>query len=135
MGDASDKNCDQITSICMGYVNKYPEKIKYEKIENRGISENSNYCISMATGEYIALCDHDDVYLPDALKMNAIAIKNTDALVLYSDEEHLDVNEKRVNPFYKPNWSPDLLNAQMYTCHLFVFKRGIYDKFYRFLNL
>ena len=60
--------------------------------------------------------------------MNAIAIKNTDALVLYSDEEHLDVNEKRVNPFYKPNWSPDLLNAQMYTCHLFVFKRGIYDK-------
>lgn len=128
LGDASDKNCDQITSICMGYVNKYPEKIKYEKIENRGISENSNYCISMATGEYIALCDHDDVYLPDALKMNAIAIKNTDALVLYSDEEHLDVNEKRVNPFYKPNWSPDLLNAQMYTCHLFVFKRGIYDK-------
>lgn len=75
LGDASDKNCDQITSICMGYVNKYPEKIKYEKIENRGISENSNYCISMATGEYIALCDHDDVYLPDALKMNAIAIK------------------------------------------------------------
>ncbi len=128
LGDASNENCEQIREICMSYVQKYPEKVKYQQIENKGIAANSNFCIEMASGEYIALCDHDDLYLTDALKMNAIAIQKTGARVLYSDEEHLDKNGKRVNPFYKPNWSPDLLRSQMYTCHLFVFSRSIFDE-------
>lgn len=113
-------------------VRKYAEtdaRIRYMRLaENKGISENTNACAKMATGDYLALLDHDDLLAPIALFMNARAIAEQDPDMIYSDEDHL--SEKGVHLFalHKPDWSPDLLYSQMYTCHLMVVKKSLFEK-------
>ena len=126
LADGSDNEHSYIQSICMKYC-KNDTRILYKHLEkNAGISENTNACASMANGDYIALLDHDDVLMPNALYANFEAICETDADVLYSDEDHLSVDGKHISPFFKPDWSPDLLYGQMYICHFLVFKRSLF---------
>ena len=91
--------------------------------ENLGIAENTNKALSMAHGEYIALCDHDDTYTPDALFCFREQIEQTGAEVLYSDEDKTDTRGQRYfDPHFKPDFSPDLLRERNYICHLLVIK-------------
>jgi GT2 family glycosyltransferase len=41
---------------------------------------------------------------------------------LYSDEDKIDEGGYRSDPYFKPDWNPDLLLGQNYTCHLSVFR-------------
>ena len=129
LADGSDKEYENVKHICNEYAQK-DNRIKYKKLDkNLGISGNSNKAIEMSTGDYIGLLDHDDVLLPNALYENAIAIQETNADVLYSDEEFTDVDGiKHYFPFFKPDWSRDMLYSQMYICHLLVIKKEILDK-------
>jgi GT2 family glycosyltransferase/2-polyprenyl-3-methyl-5-hydroxy-6-metoxy-1,4-benzoquinol methylase len=133
LADGSDNEHEDVKRICKDYAEK-EKRIKYRKLEeNHGISGNSNEAIDMSTGDYIALCDHDDMLLPNALYENAVAIQETNADVIYSDEEFTDVKgKKHFYPFYKPDWSRDLLYTQMYICHLLVIKKEMLDKVGRF---
>ena len=126
LGDASTEKCNEIEEICKEYIG-FDDRIQYYKIANNGISENSNFCASKAQGEYLVLCDHDDILNEQALRANADVIHETGADVLYSDEDHLDKNGNHVFPLYKPDWSIDLLRSQMYICHLLVFKKSIFE--------
>ena len=115
-----------LEAVCGEYVRK-DFRIHYRRLEkNLGISENSNACAKMADGEYLTLLDHDDVLLPHALYENAKAILTTQADVLYSDEDHIALTGAHINPFFKPDWSPDLLYSQMYICHLLTFRRNLF---------
>lgn len=113
-------------------VQKYAEKdtrVRYMRLqENKGISQNTNECAKMATGEYLVFLDHDDLLSPIALFMNMQAIAENAPDMLYSDEDHL--SEKGVHLFalHKPDWSPDLLYSQMYTCHLMVVKKSLFER-------
>lgn len=128
LADGSNANGEQIQKICMEYVTK-DSRIRYHKLErNFGISENTNICEKMATGEYLALLDHDDLLTPDALFENAKAINENKADIVYSDEDHLSLLGHYINPFFKPDWSPDLLYSQMYICHLLVMKKTLFDE-------
>lgn len=128
LADGSDEEHSYVETVCGEYAQK-DARVRYHRLaENKGISENTNACAKLATGDYIALLDHDDLYTPDALYWNAKAISETGADVLYSDEDHLALNGVHVNPFYKPDWSPDLLYSQMYICHLLVFRRSLFEK-------
>ena len=105
--------------------------IQYEILaENKGISENTNAAIKMATGDYIVLADHDDIVAENALYECAKAInadKNID--VLYSDEDKIDMGGKKYfDPNFKPDLNMDLLCSMNYICHLFVVKKTIIDK-------
>lgn len=105
--------------------------IQYEILaENKGISENTNAAIKMATGDYIVLADHDDIVAENALYECAKAInadKNID--VLYSDEDKIDMaGKKYFDPNFKPDLNMDLLCSMNYICHLFVVKKTIIDK-------
>ena len=61
LADGSNENSNQISKFCNQYVQQ-DKRIKYKKLEkNLGISENTNQCANMATGDYFVLCDHDDV--------------------------------------------------------------------------
>ena len=127
LADGSDEAHASVQRICEEYA-QTDARIRYQHLtENLGISENSNRCAEMATGDYIALLDHDDLYMPQALQMMAAAIEITDADVLYSDEDKVTESGVHANPFFKPDWSPDLLYAQMYICHLLVFKRSFME--------
>lgn len=93
--------------------------------ENQGIAETSNRCLSMATGEYIALLDHDDELPPHALFEVARAINEHQPDVLYSDEAKLDEDERIVEAHYKPDFSPEQVLAQNYISHLGVYRAAL----------
>jgi GT2 family glycosyltransferase len=94
--------------------------------ENRGIVGNSNAALQSATGEFVALLDHDDTLAPFALFEVAAAINaNPDADFLYSDEDKLDRDGRRVEPNFKPDWSPETLRSRNYICHLTILKRSL----------
>jgi len=96
---------------------------------NQGISLASNDALALATGDYVGLLDHDDELSIDALYENAKVI-NTQrrAGLIYSDEDKMDMQGNRLEPFFKPDYSPDLLDTNNYVCHFTVIKKDIVDE-------
>lgn len=128
LADASDAAHSYVGKIAAEYAKSDP-RVKYRRLEkNLGISGNTNECRKMATGDYIALLDHDDLIAPHALAANYDAIKATGADVVYSDEDKTDENGRRHLPFFKPDFNRDLLYSQMYICHFLVFKATLFDE-------
>jgi GT2 family glycosyltransferase len=94
---------------------------------NLGIVGNSNAAASLATGDFLGLLDHDDVLAPFALHEIIAALNdNPDADFLYSDEDKLDPHGDRVEPNFKPDWSPETLRSRNYICHFTVLKRDLF---------
>jgi O-antigen biosynthesis protein len=109
---------------------EYAQKDKRIKIvlrsENGHISRASNSALEVATGEFIALLDHDDTLAPEALYEIALMLnKHPEADMIYSDEDKIDEENKRKDPFFKPDWCPDSFLSRMYTCHLSVYRHSI----------
>ncbi|MCC2632545.1 MAG: glycosyl transferase family 2 [Ramlibacter sp.] len=97
--------------------------------ENGHISRASNSALELATGDFVALLDHDDKLAEHALLFMADAIHRHPAVqVLYSDEDKLDENGDRVDPHFKSGWNPDLFYAQNYVSHLGVYRRSLLEK-------
>jgi GT2 family glycosyltransferase len=95
---------------------------------NEGIAGASARALRMATGEFVALLDHDDELSPDALFQIVARLQaEPDLDVLYSDEDKLDADGARVEPFFKPDWSPDLLLSMNYIAHLTVVRRSLLE--------
>jgi GT2 family glycosyltransferase len=96
--------------------------------EANGISAATNSAIAMASGDYIALLDHDDLLCPEALELVAAKLaENPELDMVYSDEEMID-GERQVAILRKPQWSPDLMRSHMYTCHLGVYRRSLAEE-------
>lgn len=117
------------------YVGKYVQslgdtRICYKKLdENKGISDNTNECIKMATGNYIALFDHDDLLHPSALFKMAKAISEEDADFIYTDEVTFVGKTSDITIYnYKPDYSPDTLRSYNYICHFTAFSKELLDK-------
>lgn len=110
------------------------DRFMYQHLNgNKGISENTNAALDMATGEYIALVDHDDVLPCFALYEVIKAINNNPSVeFIYSDEDILDSNYERKNPYFKPDFSPYTLRSCNYICHLSVIKKTLINKIGKF---
>ena len=95
-------------------------RIKMLRRETRGgIAATSNDALSLATGDFVALLDHDDTIAPEALHMAAVELEHNPALqLIYTDEDKIDEHEQRYSPYFKPEWNPDLFLAQNYVSHL-----------------
>ncbi len=102
------------------------ERIKVRFLDgNKGIAGNSNGAISLATGDFIALLDHDDLLAPFALFEVVKAInENPEADFIYSDEDKISEDGNcRCDPHFKPDYAPDTLRSYNYICHLSVIRR------------
>ena len=96
---------------------------------NGGIVAASNEALAMAEGEFVALLDHDDMLHPDALAVVDEAIEAApEADYIYTDEDKIDRAGRRSRPFFKPDWSPERMRTQMYTCHLSVLRRSVVEE-------
>ncbi len=105
------------------------ERVKLVRREQAGgISAATNSALAIARGEYIALLDHDDTLVPDALAAVATVLaERPQTDWVYSDEEVVK-DGVRVHVYTKPAWSPDLLRSQMYVCHLGVYRRRVAEE-------
>lgn len=97
--------------------------------KNGHISAASNSALELATGEFIALLDHDDELTPNAL-YEVIALINVqpDVDYIYSDEDKIDEEGRRHEPYFKPDFLPDLFTSQNYTSHLSVYRAEIFRR-------
>ncbi|WP_158561799.1 MULTISPECIES: glycosyltransferase family 2 protein [unclassified Roseburia] len=117
-------------------VESYQKKDKRIKMlclsENLGIAGNTNAALSIATGDYMALLDHDDILAPDALYevvkwMNEHYKDETD--VIYTDEDKVSFDLKDYfEPHFKSDYNLDLIRSNNYICHLFVARKSIVDQ-------
>jgi len=114
----------QVGRVVAEFAARDPRIKVFRRERNGHISAASNSALSLATGEFVALLDHDDELAPMALYWIAVEIaKQPDAIVLYSDEDKIDENGNRFGPYFKPDWNPELLCAQNYVSHLGVYRR------------
>ncbi len=93
---------------------------------NGGIVATSNDALTLATGDYIGLLDHDDVLEPDALAEVVAALQSDPSIdYIYTDEDLLQQDGTTRDQFRKPDWSPERFRNQMYVCHFSVIKTSL----------
>jgi len=129
LADGSDEAHGYVGDVVREYT-AADQRIKYCKLsENKGISGNTNACIEMSTGDYIALFDHDDLLHPAALYEVFNAIYSEGADFIYTDETMFyESPEDAYSPHYKPDFALDTLRSYNYITHLSVFSRTLMDK-------
>lgn len=141
LADGSDEEHAYVEQICREYMDRDKQylrprsslycRILYKKLpKNEGISGNTNACLSMASGNYIALFDHDDVLHPSVLYeyMKAICEKGAD--YIYCDEATFKGNatiDDMITLHFKPDYAPDNLRANNYICHFSAFASRLLD--------
>ncbi|MDY5232861.1 MAG: glycosyltransferase [Faecalicoccus sp.] len=127
IGDGSTTN---FVEEYIKYNYKNEIRIKFKRLEeNYGISGNMNGALSLATGDYVALYDHDDLLTPDALYEVVKALQDYPYDIVYTDEDKLDNDRKElIDPHFKPDFSIDLLRSQNYICHFLVVNKTIVDE-------
>ena len=132
LADASDAEHDAVKRIVEEYQTKN-QRIVYKKIENKGIAANTNAAASLATGDYLALADHDDILAPHAMYTMGKAIlqlreRGEPDGFLYSDEALFSKSIQRpIVAHFKPDYAPDYLLCCNYICHLAVFQKALWD--------
>ena len=93
---------------------------------NGGIVSASNVALDMASGEWVAMLDHDDCLTEHALYLFAAEIERCpDSALIYSDYDHLTAEGVRVNPYFKPDWNYDLCLGQNLANHLTAIRRDL----------
>ena len=102
-------------------------RIKLEcRATNGHISAASNSALALSCGEFVALLDHDDVLPSHALLAVAHELnRHPDADIVYSDEDRLNESGKRYDPYFKPDWSPELFYGQNVISHLGVYRAAL----------
>lgn len=125
LADGSEEKNENLKQYYQG-----KENIKYKFLNsNKGISENTNEAIKLATGDFIGFLDHDDLLSPDCLYEVAkaiIKIKNID--VIYTDEDKIDEQGERFEPYFKPDFSQETLECNNYITHFVVVKKELLKK-------
>ncbi len=126
---ADDASADLEVLDLLNQLTQQDDRIRVVfRSENGHISAASNSALALATGEFVALFDHDDRLAPEALyEVVSLLNQHPEADMIYSDEDKLNLQGKRVLPFFKPNWCPDSFLSRMYTCHLGVYRRQLVE--------
>jgi len=125
--DASSE--PHVREMLAGAQSEDPRVRVVSREENGGIVAASNDALAMAQGEFVALLDHDDALHPDALAHVDEALRTSpEADYVYTDEDKVDRAGRHGTPFFKPDWSPERMRTQMYTCHLSVLRRELVEE-------
>lgn len=117
-----------VAAICREFARRDGRVHFKRRAENGHIAAASNDALRMATGEFVALLDHDDVLAPHALSSVAEALNENPALdLIFSDEDKIDEDGRRSEPWFKTGWNYDLMLSQNCVVHLGVFRRAVLE--------
>lgn len=101
---------------------------RFEK-KNEGIVSASQKAVQLATGEFIAFMDQDDLLSPDAFYRVAEKLnQERDLDLIYSDNDKVDLNETHCEVYFKPDFSPDEFFCHNYIGHLSILRKSLYDE-------
>ena len=126
----ADASSDKEIALKLKKLCEQDKRITYIRVDkNQGISGNTNAALAHAKGDFVGLLDHDDVLSVHALNEVAGVIQAKPKVdFIYSDEDKLSDNGKaRRTPFFKPDWSPDLLLGVNYITHFAVIRRSLLE--------
>lgn len=99
------------------------------RARNGHIAAATNDALALARGEFVAFLDHDDELAEHALYEVARLLQQApDAALIYSDEDKIDAEGHRSDPYFKPDFDPELLLGQNYLNHLTVCRRDLLQR-------
>jgi GT2 family glycosyltransferase len=125
--DASTKR--YIKPILDAYASR-DQRIKVvHRASNGHISAATNSALELASGEFVALLDHDDRLHPLALHFVAKTIlENPEAGIIYSDEDKTDESGRRFAPYFKCEFNEQLFLSHNMICHLGCYRRDLVER-------
>ncbi|MES9992465.1 MAG: glycosyltransferase [Candidatus Thiodiazotropha sp.] len=125
--DASTK--PHIKRVLDEYTHRYKQiKVIYRE-KNGHIAAATNSALTLATGDFVGLMDHDDVLTPYALFFVAQEIiLHPQAELIYSDEDKLNAEGVRFDHYFKPDFNPDLMRSHNMICHFGVYRRELLER-------
>jgi glycosyltransferase involved in cell wall biosynthesis len=89
-----DCSADNTVSILNGYVARYPHVQLYVNEQNLGYVKNFEKGMLLATGDYIAPSDQDDIWLPE--KISILMREIGDHAIVYCNSELIDDEGNKV---------------------------------------
>jgi GT2 family glycosyltransferase len=124
---ADDASTDESIKGFLREIAASDDRIKLVFRETNGhISAATNSALEEATGEWVAFLDHDDIIAPHALAYMVLAItEHPSVQMLYSDEDKIDENGKRSDPYFKTDWNSDLFYSHNLVTHLALYRREL----------
>lgn len=132
LADGSDARHEYVGKIVAEYQKSDSrDRIRYRKLEkNEGIAGNTNACFELATGDWYALMDNDDLLHPSALYEYMSLLDDHDTDFIYSDEATFtgDSIDNMITLHFKPDFAPDNLCANNYICHFSAFRKELVEK-------
>ncbi len=123
---ADDLSDDALRETIRDYARK-DNRIKATLLKmHEGIAGATAQALSISNGQFVGFLDHDDKLAEDALfEVARILNVRPELDFIYTDEDIIDEYGRRVNPFFKPDWSPDLLLSMNYVPHLVVCRKEV----------
>ena len=120
---------EQVRTILKEYQAKKSRIKLHFRQENGHICKASNDALTLATGEFVCLVDHDDELHEDALYWLARTIRrHPQANLIYSDEDKINEEGIRSSPHFKPSFNIDLLLSYNFISHLGAYRRDVLTK-------
>jgi GT2 family glycosyltransferase len=114
----------EIQSVLEILAQKHP-RIKVLLQPSGGISVATNKALELASGDYVCFLDHDDTLTSDAIQASLEKLSQGFDLV-YSDEDKIDSSGLHyIEPFFKPDWSPEYFRGVMYVGHFLSIRREL----------
>ena len=131
---ADDASTNKATLEFLKIYKTIDKRIKVMYREKNGhICAASNSAAELAQGEFVAFMDNDDLLAPNALFEIVRTLQGDSRYdLIYSDEDKIDEHDKRYDPQFKPDWSPELLLSYNYINHFTCIRRTLFEAVGRF---
>ncbi|GBQ85487.1 O-antigen biosynthesis protein RfbC [Asaia krungthepensis NRIC 0535] len=108
----------ETTALMAEYAARDPRIVILPLEKNLGISGATNAGMDAARGAYTVFFDHDDMMVDVALEIMLRKAQESGALLIYSDEDKIDLANNWQAPNFKPDFNYRYLLGCNYVCHL-----------------
>src|SRR5262249_48788137 len=127
VNDGSRRN--HVRPLLDRFAKTHPRIVVKHLDRHEGAAQATSRALGLAQGEFVGFLNQDDE-LASAALLEVIKLLNRDRGLdlIYSDADRMTVDGKRIEPFFKPDWSPDLLLSMNYLSHFLVVRRELINQ-------